>query len=413
MKYSNCFATALAVVVFFIAVLGAIPALGQQVETKVADVTILPPVIGEQVGMTLGQIRLAAEEIYESPIIVDDLREVRSRSEQEGVLLKFMSEELRKKFEAMNQAEPIIAMDNAKPMTSEKEAMRIAVVKQPFVNFPGWGEHPFGEPAESWQDLRDKFSLTMDAMIGRATLGPEIKAEWYDVLHSALGNGPDGVLSKVVDLRDWPLWQWTTGLVPGGFRPDGTQRGVNLRYHGERAFGLLLVLSKSGMVVIHGYPCRGNPIVPFVGSTTFRMTKQVKLPNRPPVCMQVVEKGGSGPGSGPIVGNERRTFHVNIANPDDVQFSYRWIAVRKSDGQRFPLKGNESQVEVSGSWPGQGEYKLIVEAKTEDGRQVDTSNCIAEYSSVLSPSEEDQPEIAEAQQCPACKETIKGLLPNA
>ena len=96
MKYSNCFATALAVVVFFIAVLGAIPALGQQVETKVADVTILPPVIGEQVGMTLGQIRLAAEEIYESPIIVDDLREVRSRSEQEGVLLKFMSEELRK-----------------------------------------------------------------------------------------------------------------------------------------------------------------------------------------------------------------------------------------------------------------------------------------------------------------------------
>lgn len=278
MKVQNFFAILMAMFLFDATLA---PLRAQKV--KVAEVTILPPVLGQKPHLTDGQIAVGAEEVYHTPLngsMVAALKAAKSRGEQEAAVLRFITPELRQKFEVMNRENPeLFKPEDFTPMTSEEEALQVAASKQSFTDFTHWGSSPFGKPAKSWKDLRDHFTDYMDAVIKRTTYAPEMKAEWYDRLHECLQKGPDGKYCQEVNIQDWPLWQWTTGRmqsrVTEAMRKQGKEPGVNLRYKAGPAKGLLVVLARYGIVVIHGYECRGNPIVPFIGSTTFRMTKSL------------------------------------------------------------------------------------------------------------------------------------------
>ncbi len=337
---------------------------GQIVTIKVGDVTILPPFPGYQPKLTDGEIMVAVDQIGQTAFIgqaMAALKGAKTRAEQEDAVLQFTSPDLKAKFEAShkNSPEGLMEPKDFPPMADDKEALNLAVIKQPFVDFPGWGHNPFGSPAKSWEDLRDQFSEYMVVVINRTYYPPAMKAEWVDTLKGVLKNGPDGKYSKVVNLQDWPLWQWTAGRIPGSNL--GRIQGVNIRYANGPAYGLAIFLRKYGMWVIHGFPCRGNPIIPFQGTTNFSVTRIEKLP--PPPLLPPPPTAKCLSADVKVVGNNVHVT-VDFDNPGQLalEFVYyvdgREVNRSGSNTYDFPVEnyrdGQQHTVTVQGIWNGGG-----------------------------------------------------------
>ncbi len=271
-------------------------------QIKIADVTILPPAADKKPVLTTGQMVVGAKEVYSTPVngsMVTALKAASTRAEQEDAILRFITPELRKKFEDMNAQEGAMTPpEEITPQTDIEEALKLATNKQAFSEFSQWGSSPFGKPATTWQELREHFLEYMDSVIERTAYSTEMKADWIDQLHKCLQAGPDGRFCKEVNVQDWPLWQWTTGRTAAAVR-QGHLPGINIRYVGRSAKALWIALPRFGMAVMHGYECRGNPIVPYVGTTTFRLTKTDKTPEEPKIpqqcnCVMMTSNGQSG-----------------------------------------------------------------------------------------------------------------------
>ena len=240
---------------------------GNQLTISIRNIPIKPATLGQSQRLTDGQMAVAAQIIFDADAdnslqdsFLKRFASAATRTEQEEAILSFLSGEDRQKFLEMSKQESVtqkLTLKDFPPLENESEALAMAAVKQPFVDFPGWGHDPFGSPASSWEDLRDKLQDYMLMVIRGSNFPPDVLADWYDTLQGVLSAGPDNIHSAVVDIRKYPYWQWTAGKTLLQ-KPKAAQRlpGVNIHYVNGPAYGLAIVLQKSNMLVIHGFPCR-------------------------------------------------------------------------------------------------------------------------------------------------------------
>ncbi|MBI5530866.1 MAG: hypothetical protein HY918_05245 [Candidatus Doudnabacteria bacterium] len=338
------------------------------VRVSVEKFPLIPPVPGQRPIYTIGQIVFAAEEIYKSGVngsFVKAFGQAKSHVEQAQAIISFASKELLAQLEEMKKSPegPLPEPEQYQALKDPKVALDYAAVKQSFVPFSEWGESPFGEEVTDWKGLCETYQDTMAAMIQRTNYSPAMKVEWADALAHVCANGLDGRYSKVVDLVDWPLWQWTTGRTVGTSHSGNRIPGVNVMYVGGHASALYLYLPKSATVVMHGFKCKGNPIVPFVIGS-FQVTKET---TRIPACL------GLNGDSGFVQTGKTVRFSAHFDNPAGVPFDFRFILTDKRTSKTKVL--GENQPEVTLEQKEAGEYEVSVTGEFE-GKPIPALGCV-------------------------------------
>lgn len=376
---------------------------GPGVQIKVQDFTLIAPVPGQIPEFTPGQVIFVAEQIYTTAFsdrFVSEFGHAKSRSAQEAAIKKFAAPAVIEKFKAMNAATggPISRPEDFRAMTDPKEALRIAVYKQPFVTFSDWGESPFGEPVTDWKGLCATYQDTMLAMLSRTTYSDEIKVEWMDALADVCSTGLDNHFSKVVELQDWPLWQWTTGRIARTpRREDGGVKGVNVMYTGSPAKALYLFLPKASMVALHPFNCKGNPTIPFI-MAGFQVTKET---TQLPLCTRLVRSDN---GSGALKLGDEVRYSVEFENKSGVQFTFRYVLMNKANGSSQKVDENRPDVTFQLKEP--GDFRLSVAGEFE-GKPIDAAACVVDLTVEAPPP---PPSVIQPPSPPTCTLDVVPLV---